>query len=65
MRRKQRVLYADNGMVLTNGRDWGKIVVLAVDVSADDWWEITEAEAKDLETVSADEALHELMEVLA
>lgn len=37
-------LYAEDGMVLTNGTDYGKIVHLAVDADASGWREITEAE---------------------
>lgn len=42
---KQRItLYADEGMVLTNGIEHGKEVTLEVGMSADDWYEITEEE---------------------
>lgn len=64
MRKEDRVLYAENGMVLTNGQEFGKVVVLAVGASADDWREITEAEAEALETIPAEDALRELLEVL-
>lgn len=64
MRKEDRVLYADSGMVLTNGQEFGKVVVLAVGASADDWREITEAEAEALETIPAEDALRELLEVL-
>lgn len=43
---KQRVLTADEGMVLTNGETFGKTVVLPVDADASAWREITEAEAE-------------------
>lgn len=64
MTRKDRILTADSGMVLTNGKEFGKVVVLAVGASADEWQEITEAEAEELEAVPAEEALRELLEVL-
>lgn len=37
-------LYAENGMVLTDGENFGRIVHLAVDADAEKWHEITEAE---------------------
>ena len=44
---KQRItLYAENGMVLTDGVNYGRIVHLAVDADASKWHEITEAEYK-------------------
>lgn len=64
MRVNDRVLYADDGMMLTDGKIFGKVVVLAVGASSDEWREITEAEAEELEAVSAEEALRELVEVL-
>lgn len=65
MRTKDRILYADAGMTLTNGTDFGKVVVLAVGASADDWREITDEEAAAMEEVPAEIALTELTEVLA
>ena len=42
---KQRItLYAENGMVLTDGEHCGRIIHLAVDADASKWHEITEAE---------------------
>ena len=64
MRVKDRILYAEDGMVLTDGQSFGKVVVLAVGAAADDWQEITEAEAEAMEAVTAEEALRELLEVL-
>lgn len=37
-------LVATEGMILTNGEAYGRIVHLAVGSSPDDWYEITEAE---------------------
>lgn len=39
-------LYADEGKVLTNGTDYGTTISLAEGVSADDFYEITDAEYK-------------------
>ena len=64
MRVKDRILHAEDGMVLTDGQSFGKVVVLAVGAAADDWQEITEAEAEAMEAVTAEEALRELLEVL-
>ena len=38
------VLYADEGMILTNGEAYGKTVFLADGVSENDFYEITEDE---------------------
>lgn len=65
MKRKDRILSADAGMLLTNGADFGKSVVLAVGADASCWREITEEEAAAMEHVPAELALAELMEVLA
>lgn len=64
MRVKDRILYAEDGMVLTDGQSFGKMVVLAVGAAADDWQEITEAEAEAMEPVPTEEVLMELLEVL-
>ena len=39
---KRVILYADNGKVLTNGTDYGKIIYLAEGVSEYTYYEITE-----------------------
>lgn len=42
---KQRItLYAEDGMVLTDGEHYGKIVHLAVDADDKKWYEITQKE---------------------
>ena len=41
---KQIILTADDGMYLTNGETYGKTVVLPESASADEWYEITDAE---------------------
>ena len=38
------VLYADEGMVLTNGKEYGRIIWLADGVSADAYYAITQQE---------------------
>ena len=47
--KSRTVLYADPGMVLTDGETFGKQVFLAEDRSADEFHEITEAEAEAIE----------------
>lgn len=46
----QRILKADDGMVLTNGETYGKTVILPGDADETVWREITEAEAKEIIT---------------
>ena len=41
---KRVILYADNGKILTNGTDYGKIIYLAEGVSASNYYEITDEE---------------------
>ena len=44
----QRILKADDSMVLTNGETYGKTVVLPVDADASVWQEVTEAEVQEM-----------------
>lgn len=39
-----RKLTADQGMILTNGKAYGKEVCLGVNSRVEDWYEITEGE---------------------
>ena len=38
------IIRANEGMVLTNGEIYGKIIILGTEVSKDDFYEITEEE---------------------
>ena len=41
---KQRILTADEGMYLTNGDTFGKVITLPMGADASLWYEITEEE---------------------
>jgi hypothetical protein len=45
------ILKADEGMTLTNGEAFGKVVYLGINDSADNWHEITDAEAQALQEI--------------
>ena len=45
------VLKADEGMTLTNGEAFGKTIYLGINDSVDNWYEITDEEAKELKNV--------------
>ena len=49
-------LIASEGMTLTNGKTYGKTVYLAQNDSADNWREITDAEAEEMQNVEEMEA---------
>ena len=49
------VLTADEGMTLTNGETYGKMVYLAHNTSPDGWREITDSEAAALQAKSLTE----------
>ncbi len=46
---KQTVLKAEDGKVLTNGADFGKVVYIGKNDSIDNWHEITDEEAQELQ----------------
>lgn len=46
---KIQKLIASEGMTLTNGETYGKTVYLAQNDSVDNWHEITDAEAEELQ----------------
>lgn len=48
----REVLYADDGMVLTDGAHYGKVIFVGDGKSAEDYTEITEAE---YETIMAEQ----------
>jgi hypothetical protein len=48
------IIYADEGMILTNGEIYGKQIFLADGVSEDDFYEITEEE---YDKIIADESI--------
>lgn len=48
---KVTVLKAEEGYTLTNGETFGKVVYLGINDSADNWHEITDAEAEKGQTV--------------
>lgn len=45
---KQIILTADEGMYLTNGNTYGKIIVLPEGANAEEWQEITKDEYAEL-----------------
>ena len=48
------VLYADDGMILTNGEIYGKCVFLAEGMTEDGFYEISDAEYEELTGVTED-----------
>ena len=45
---ERQILFANDGMVLTNGETYGKEIYLADGASADAFYEITEAEYEEM-----------------
>ncbi len=46
--KERKILYADDGKVVTNGEVYGKIIYLAEDASADGYFEITYDEYEEI-----------------
>lgn len=53
---ERTVLYADEGMVLTNGTDYGRTIFLADGADASEYYQITDAE---YEAILSSEAAEE------
>ena len=51
---KVTVLKADEGMTLTNGEAFGKVVYLGKNDSADNWHEITDEDAEELQNTESE-----------
>lgn len=51
------IIYADDGMVLTNGEIYGTEIYLAEGASEKDWHEITQAEYEEIEKAQLEKAL--------
>ena len=50
-------LYAEEGMILTNGEHFGRIVHLAEDADASTWYEITEKEYEERQSRAISEEM--------
>lgn len=46
--RTTKVIYADEGKILTNGEIYGRVIFLAADLSEADFHEISEEEYKEI-----------------
>ena len=46
---KRTVIYADDGMTLTNGDAFGKVVYLGFNDTPENWYEITDEQAAALQ----------------
>ena len=51
---KETVLKADEGMTLTNGETFGKVVYLGINDSVENWHEITDEEAEELQNTESE-----------
>ena len=51
---KVTVLKADEGMTLTNGEAFGKVVYLGRNDSTSNWHEITDDEAEEMQTAESE-----------
>jgi hypothetical protein len=53
----QIILKADEGCCLTNGETYGKTIILPESASANNWWEITEAQYEQKQKELAEDAV--------
>ena len=51
---KVTVLKADEGMTLTNGEAFGKVVYLGINDNASNWHEITDEEAEETQNTKSE-----------
>lgn len=49
------ILKADEGMTLTNGEAFGKVVYLGINDSAENWHEITDEAAEEMQNIELEE----------
>ena len=49
------VLKADEGMTLTNGEAFGKTIYLGINDSAENWHEITDEDAEEMQNIELEE----------
>ena len=49
------VLKADEGMTLTNGETFGKVVYLGINDSMNNWHEITNEDAEEMQNIELEE----------
>jgi hypothetical protein len=54
------VLVADEGMILTDGKNYGRTVYLSVGASASEWYEITEEEYERMSKKLEDQMMHNI-----
>lgn len=57
--KERKVLYAEQGRVLTDGKTYGKVIFLADGVEAESFHEITEEEYQEILNKELEKALQE------
>lgn len=57
--KKQVTLFADKGMVITDGESYGTTISVAVDGDIDKYYEITQAEYEEMQKELEEEAISE------
>ena len=53
--KKRITLYADDGMILTNGKEYGREVTLEIGLTGKDWHEITVEEYNAIQSAATAE----------